>query len=181
MRFLVPQDDAEQAARTVDSGRLAEPYWYVDSPLTTTAPHRPFQGRPPKGQPCVPAPGVIVPDVRIAAPDSDAPVRLRDLARDGFTLLLAVGDRSGDRFDGRFGDAWAESLSAAAASGRTPLTVLRLSDTALPTQPGEAWLIRPDGHIAAILPDADAAALTAAIGRALAEPGTSGPPGAVRT
>ncbi|MGJ3561400.1 FAD-dependent monooxygenase [Streptomyces sp. INA 01156] len=69
MEFLVPQTPTEQARRLdvleravaepaaraqVDSGRLAEPFWYVDSPLTTTDPARSFAGRPPKGS--VPAP-----------------------------------------------------------------------------------------------------------------------------
>ena len=50
MRFLVPQDEdgaapprrpgarrrpIPHARAQVDSGRLAEPFWYVDSPLTT--------------------------------------------------------------------------------------------------------------------------------------------------
>ena len=64
MDFLVPPD-AERAAHRadvlaraaddpaarahVDSGRLAEPFWYVDSPLTTPDPTRPFGGRPPRG------------------------------------------------------------------------------------------------------------------------------------
>ena len=53
MRFLVPQDEAQRTERTrileaaaadpemahtVDSGRFAEPFWYVDSPLTTPDP-----------------------------------------------------------------------------------------------------------------------------------------------
>ncbi len=61
MRFLVPGTDAERrhrlatldrattdpAARAaVDSGRLAEPFWYTTSPLTTPDPRRPFGGRP---------------------------------------------------------------------------------------------------------------------------------------
>src|SRR5205823_10162163 len=64
MDFLVPQNSEQRrirlsvlaGARTdpamrarVDSGRLAEPFWYVDSPLTTPDPARPFAGRPPRG------------------------------------------------------------------------------------------------------------------------------------
>uniref|UniRef100_UPI000DE4E35F FAD-dependent monooxygenase n=1 Tax=Nonomuraea lactucae TaxID=2249762 RepID=UPI000DE4E35F len=62
MRFLVPGTEEERRHRlsvleaaasdvtaraAVDSGRLAEPFWYVDSPLTTPDPSRPFAGRPP--------------------------------------------------------------------------------------------------------------------------------------
>src|SRR5690606_37928628 len=61
MRFLVPGTDGERARRRevlgrattdpaareeVDSGRLAEPFWYVDSPLTVPDGTRPFAGRP---------------------------------------------------------------------------------------------------------------------------------------
>ncbi|WP_406277542.1 FAD-dependent monooxygenase [Embleya sp. NBC_00896] len=201
MRFLVPQDETEQAvraatllaaagdpelaARTVDSGRLAEPFWYVDSPLTTPAPHRPFGGRPAKGQLCVPAPGVIVPDVRVRVPGHDEPVRLREVVREGFTLLLATAGGPVDPAAAPstdHDDAWAESLAAAARAASTaPVTVLRLdghgaeADPArprdLPAVPGEAWLIRPDAHIAAILPDARAGDVTVAVRRALARTG----------
>jgi 3-(3-hydroxy-phenyl)propionate hydroxylase len=54
-----------------------------------------------------------------------------------------------------------------------PVSVLRLADldrtgagrAALGSRPGESWLIRPDGHIAAVLPDP--AAVPAAAVRAL--------------
>jgi 3-(3-hydroxy-phenyl)propionate hydroxylase len=36
--------------------------------------------------------------------------------------------------------------------------------------PGEPWIIRPDGHIAAVVPAADRTALAGAIGRVLALP-----------
>jgi pentachlorophenol monooxygenase/3-(3-hydroxy-phenyl)propionate hydroxylase len=78
MRFLVPATDAERrhrlttldsaaadpAARAaVDSGRLAEPFWYSQSPLTTPDPGRPFAGRPARGAVPPPGPGILVPDV----------------------------------------------------------------------------------------------------------------------
>ncbi|RCV48091.1 FAD-dependent monooxygenase, partial [Marinitenerispora sediminis] len=83
MRFLVPQDEAgrrwreavlrravaDPAARAlVDSGRLFEPFWYVDSPLTTPDPGRPFGGRPERGAVPAPCPGVLVPDAVVEAP-----------------------------------------------------------------------------------------------------------------
>jgi 3-(3-hydroxy-phenyl)propionate hydroxylase len=40
----------------------------------------------------------------------------------------------------------------------------------LGAQPGEAWVIRPDGHIAAVVPGADRAILAGAIRRVLALP-----------
>ncbi len=83
MRFLVPGSEEEArhrldvleraatdpAARAqVDSGRLAEPFWYVDSPLTTPDERRPFPGRPARGDVPVPAPGVLVPDCPVTVP-----------------------------------------------------------------------------------------------------------------
>lgn len=143
MRFLVPQSEPEwtrrreileraaadpgTAAATVDSGRFAEPFWYVDSPLTT--PGRPFPGRPPKGQDPAPAPGV----------------RTRRFERSGFTLLLGT------------------AAKAPKLTTDFPLSVIRAPEI----PPGEAWLVRPDGHLAAMLPDpADTpAALDRATGR----------------
>ena len=65
---------ARPAARAqVDSGRLAEPFWYVDSPLTTptrTA-RSPAARRAGRSRP--PAPGVLLPDApvdRATAPDA---------------------------------------------------------------------------------------------------------------
>jgi 3-(3-hydroxy-phenyl)propionate hydroxylase len=100
MDFLVPHDDAARERRRaalaagdpahVDSGRLAEPYWYVDSPLTTPHPDRPFPGRPPRGEPPAVVPGVLVPDVTV---DGE---RVRDRARRGFTVI--DGDVPGERW-----------------------------------------------------------------------------------
>jgi 3-(3-hydroxy-phenyl)propionate hydroxylase len=71
MRFLVPQSDAEWAQRheildaaaaaddpaaraKVNSGRMAEPFWYVDSPLTTPSAvaRLPRAGHPRARTPC---------------------------------------------------------------------------------------------------------------------------------
>jgi 3-(3-hydroxy-phenyl)propionate hydroxylase len=80
MDFLVPQDDQahhhrlgvleraiseHEAREQVDSGRLAEPFWYAGSALTTPHPARTFPGRPPRGQNPPVVPGVILPDVPI--------------------------------------------------------------------------------------------------------------------
>ncbi|WP_290061772.1 FAD-dependent monooxygenase, partial [Amycolatopsis solani] len=141
MDFLVPQDDEQRAHRLdvltraatdpavhvrVDSGRLAEPFWYAGSPLTTADPERPFGGRPPRGTVPPPGPGVLLPDVTVASG------RLRDLARQGFLLLTTPGVRA-----------------EGAPSAGIPL------GGALGARPGEAWLVRPDAYVAAVLRVAD--------------------------
>ena len=144
MNFLIPRDEEaarrrvyalETASSTVDSGRLAEPYWYPESPLNTPDPTRPAPSRPRKGQTPTPAPGVLVPDFRTA--DGN---RFRQRARAGFRTFTA------------------DDLA--------PLDPTGAGRAALGIRPGETWLIRPDAHIAAILPDP--AAVPAATRRALA-------------
>ena len=177
MDFLVPQNARQAADRAailaaaaadpeararVDSGRLAEPFWYVDSPLTTPSAERPFAGRPARGQVPDAGPGVLLPDAPVAAPGG-APGRIRSLARAGFLLLTADGVRSA-------------AVREAAASACGPVRVLALSDldtdgtlgTALSARPGEVWIIRPDAHIAAVLTDPTPAEITAALQRAAA-------------
>ncbi|TDD44591.1 pentachlorophenol monooxygenase [Nonomuraea terrae] len=167
MRFLVPRTVEERMRRRavleggriaeVDSGRFAEPFWYVDSPLTTPEPSRPFRGRPPKGASCEPAPGVILPDV--ALPGG----RLRESCRDGFLVLL------GDMCDSSlFVQVLGKVITA-------PLAVRGLAEIdgtgslagRLGAGPDEAWLIRPDSHVAAILPHAGPESVAAAVSRAL--------------
>ena len=160
MRFLVPGDEeaarhrrevlerarTEPAARAlVDSGRLAEPFWYVDSPLTTPDDRRPFPGRPPKGEAPVPAPGILVPDCPVSVPGRPDVVRLRQLAREGVTVL--VGD-----------DVDAAAVRAGVPAG-PPVAVHRMGDldgdglltAALGARPDEVWVLRPDAHVAAVL------------------------------
>ncbi|MFI7439606.1 FAD-dependent monooxygenase [Nonomuraea indica] len=186
MRFLVPGTEAERrfrlaaleaaatdpAARAaVDSGRLAEPFWYVDSPLTTPDPSRPFAGRPPRGSVPPAAPGVIVPDapIRVAG---ERVARLREVARDGFLLLAAGG------VDG------AAALDAARRATRAPVRLLRLGDVdaagtltrAMAARPGELWVVRPDAHVAAVLHRPSPPEVAAALCRALGSP--AGPPAA---
>ncbi|MDQ7807053.1 FAD-dependent monooxygenase [Amycolatopsis sp. A133] len=138
MDFLVPQDDkqrrhrAEVLARAahdpaahpeVDSGRLAEPFWYTGSPLTTPDPDRPFAGRPPRGTLPPPGPGILLPDVTVAGR------RLREQARQGFLLLTTPG----------------VVAPAGVRSAEIPV------GGALGARPGEAWLVRPDAYVAAVL------------------------------
>jgi 3-(3-hydroxy-phenyl)propionate hydroxylase len=177
MDFLVPQDDRAlrhrlevlerattdpEVREQVDSGRLAEPFWYVDSPLTTPHPTRTFPGRPPRGQTPPVVPGVIVPDVPITSADVPHATRLRQIARDGFLVLTAA-------------DVDTSTVAAAVEKATTaPTRVLALTtvDTtgalreALQPEPTEAWVIRPDAHLAAVVPAADIARLTEAVQRA---------------
>jgi 2-polyprenyl-6-methoxyphenol hydroxylase-like FAD-dependent oxidoreductase len=169
MSFLVPQSEVgrrvrrealERAVRdpatsAVDSGRLAEPYWYVDSPLTTPEPSRPFPGRPPKGEDAVPAPGVIVPDCPVSVPGAG---RLREVVRDGFTVLLAGRDDH---------DAFARAGRTATGARVTVLDLDPALAGILGADPGDAWLIRPDAYIAAVLPGATPERLAGAVRRAL--------------
>ncbi len=181
MRFLVPATGAERrhrvatleaavadpAARSaVDSGRLAEPFWYSASPLTTPDPARPFAGRPARGAVPPPGPGILVPDVPIFAAERSSPGTLRALAREGFLLLCASG-------------ADVAAAHGAAAAVAAPVRVLDAA--ALPDSgaglaeaglaaPGEVWVIRPDAHAAAVLRGAGQAEIAAALRRALALP-----------
>lgn len=174
MRFLVPPDAAahrrreeilaraaaDPAARAqVDSGRLAEPFWYVDSPLTTASPRRRFAGRPPKGEAPAPAPGVLVPDAPVRVPGQPEPDRLRRLARDGLLVLTTgrVDPAEVARAATRAATAATRAPGGAGAPVRvwalTELDVTGALQDALDAGPGEAWLLRPDGHIAAVLTD----------------------------
>jgi 3-(3-hydroxy-phenyl)propionate hydroxylase len=181
MRFLVPQNAQElayrldvleravtdaEARRQVDSGRMYEPFWYIDSPLTTPNPSRPFPGRPARGQVLPPLPGVIVPDLPITHPERPEACHLRDIARDGILILVAAEVIAGDTL------VFVAKLTAApvrtvAMRNLTPNGSLA---AILSAQPGEAWVIRPDCHIAAVIPVTDRALLAGAIRRLLACP-----------
>ncbi|HKN51240.1 MAG TPA: FAD-dependent monooxygenase [Amycolatopsis sp.] len=151
MDFLVPQNEKQRehrldvlsraaadpaATAEVDSGRLAEAFWYPDSPLTTPDPARPFTGRPPRGTTAPPGPGVLLPDITVTAG------RLRDLARPGFLLLTAPG-----------------------VVVDTPARVVPVETGGpLGVRDGEIWVIRPDAYVAAVVHSADEA--SAALKRA---------------
>jgi pentachlorophenol monooxygenase/3-(3-hydroxy-phenyl)propionate hydroxylase len=181
MRFLVPQTEAERAHRLdvleralrdpearsgIDSGRMYEPFWYVDSPLTSPSPDRPFPGRPARGQVLPPLPGVIVPDTPITDPERPEVSRLRDIARDGL-LVLVSDDVARDDIQAYVAGLTAVPVRTVALGTLTPDGRLaRL----LGAKPGEVWVVRPDCHIAAVVPAADRATLTGAIRRVLALP-----------
>ncbi|WP_263972360.1 FAD-dependent monooxygenase [Spongiactinospora rosea] len=176
MEFLVPQNEERRAwrrsvlsravrdpgaRRLIDSGRLAEPYWYTGSPLTTPAGEVP--GEPGADRP--PVPGVICPDGP-AVVDGER-TRLRRLFGPAFTVLVARGDRAG-----------AARQAAGHLSG-VPARVYALPDidpggvlsAALRASPDSVHLVRPDGHLAAVLPEFSAPALEAALARAAGRPG----------
>ncbi len=177
MRFLVPATDAERrhrlttldraasdpAARAgVDSGRLAEPFWYTRSPLTTPDPGRPFAGRPARGAVPPPGPGILVPDVPFF--DSERPdgPTLRALAREGFVVLCACGaDVAAARAAASAVAAPVRVVDVAALRDAGPLTEAGLAE------PGEVWVIRPDAHAAAVLHRPGRAEIAAALRRAL--------------
>lgn len=175
MDFLVPQDDAgwkkrrsileraahdESARAEVNSGRLSEPFWYTDSPLTTASATHPFAGRPARGQAPGAGPGILLPDISVTI-DGQAPRRLHEFARNGWLFLLAT-------------DADPAAAHAAAAQCRAPAKVLAIDAIdasgrlaqALGARPGEIWLVRPDAYVAAVLDRPDAAALRAALDKA---------------
>ena len=198
MDFLVPPDPERAAHRAdvlaraavdpaahahVNSGRLAEPFWYHESPLTTPDPTRPFGGRPARGEVPPPGPGVLVPDVPwvpgapppcqqgdtpdvqcpqgdipdVGRPGSDPPNRLRALARESFLVLITDG-------------ADPAAAHAAARAVAAPVRVAPLDPAVaavLGARPGEAWVLRPDAHVAAVVQTAD---LETALCRALGHP-----------
>ncbi|GAA5106620.1 FAD-dependent monooxygenase [Haloechinothrix salitolerans] len=175
MDFLVPHTESQRrhrvaaleravadpsAASDVDSGRLAEPYWYVDSPLTTRNPARPFAGRPPRGVAPDAGPGVVLPDAPVVV--NGVPARLREFARDGILLLAGA-------------DVDADGMSAAAAAATSaPVRVLSLASIdvdgavahSLAARTAELWVIRPDAHIAAVLDGPTPEEVVAAVRRA---------------
>ncbi len=175
MRFLVPQDDDERATRLsvlerartdpsarplVNSGRMAEPFWYVDSPLTTTSPQHDRASRPPVGQSPVPGPGVLLPDLEVQRPSG--PGRIRSLARQGLLALVAAGSDP-------------VAVVEVLAAQPVPATVVELGVVdaggdvarALGVLPGEVWLVRPDAHVAAVVPAGNARDVQAAVDRTL--------------
>lgn len=177
MDFLVPHDEEQRRTRVwvlsgaatdpalrarVDSGRLAEPFWYVGSPLTIPDESRPFGGRPPRGGVPAPGPGILVPDVPVALTGCS---RIRELARDGFLVLATPGAQVPDVVTG--------------ASG--PVRVLHLEEIdvtgvladALGARRGELWVVRPDAYVAAVV--TDPASLDAALRRAVGRTATPSP------
>ncbi|HVK25498.1 MAG TPA: FAD-dependent monooxygenase [Actinokineospora sp.] len=146
MRFLVPADAGERAHRhdilersvrdpavrsQINSGKLSEPFWYLDSPLTTPDGSTEFPTEP--GVPRPPVAGVLCPDVPL--PDGS---RLRDGFGTWFTVLAAPG-------------AAPRRLPDRVTVVSVPPAVAALLDL------GEsgAAVVRPDGYLAAVVRDPD--------------------------
>jgi len=141
MRFLVPSTEADRARRLdvltravtdesardeIDSGRLAEPYRYTESPLTTPSPYL-AAGRTPPGAPC--------PDARL-----EWGMRLRELVGPRFAVLTHW-------CPWRPADAWERDLVG------QPVPLDESTDDALVRalglNPRSLVVVRPDGHLAA--------------------------------
>jgi 2-polyprenyl-6-methoxyphenol hydroxylase-like FAD-dependent oxidoreductase len=176
MRFLAPQTDLEwerrrellrravddpDARAAVNSGKLAEPYWYVDSPLTTPDGEvRDFPRAAAVDRPIVP--GVLCPDGPCRVDGRPEVTRLRQLFAAGMVVLTHAAD---DR-----------AVLAAASRLVVPTALYRLGDigtdgaatlaTALEAPAGTATVVRPDGHIAARVDASDGAARRRAVRRA---------------
>ncbi|MDL4818503.1 FAD-dependent monooxygenase [Actinomadura opuntiae] len=172
MEFLVPHTDEEKERRLaaleaaltdpearaqIDSGKLAEPYWYLDSPLTTPA--GPVEDFPrAAGAVRPPIPGVLCPDGPCVI--NGYKTRLRRLL--GTDLIVLMGnEKRGDELAERLQGLPVRTyfLDAIDADG-----VLR---AALEAGPDTVHLVRPDGHLAAVLPGFDPGALARAVRRAI--------------
>lgn len=140
MRFLVPRTPEEHARRLdilerslhdplarkeIDSGKLAEPFWYLDSPLTTRGELVDFPTAPGAVRPVVP--GVLCPNVFLPGGR-----RLRDALGPGFTVL--AGSRA--------------NVDGALVVPDDVAETLRFGPTG-------AALVRPDGYLAAVLTGGD--------------------------
>jgi 3-(3-hydroxy-phenyl)propionate hydroxylase len=176
MDFLVPHNSEQRRTRLavlagaaadpglraqVNSGRLAEPFWYTTSPLTTPDASRPATGRPPRGALPPAAPGTLVPDVPVSAANG---ARFRELARDGLLLLVTPGaDTAAVRWSVEAVGAPVRVLELDAIDGTGALA------EALRVRRGEVWVIRPDAHVAAVLREPGPVEVTVASRRALGD------------
>ncbi len=187
MNFLVPHSEADLSRRRevleravtdpaareqVDSGRLYESFWYVDSPLSTRDPARPWPGRPPRGQPPAPVPGVMLPDAAVGhvgrGPVATTGRRLRELVRGKVSVLADGRDRAAD----------ALLALRAALPPQAPVAALDLSELegggrvleSLEWEPGDLWLVRPDAYTTARVTGADDLAAAATRMMALGGP-----------
>jgi 2-polyprenyl-6-methoxyphenol hydroxylase-like FAD-dependent oxidoreductase len=175
MEFLVPQTAEARRRRVhaleraltdpsaraqINSGKLAEPYWYTASPLTTRGPSQTdFPTEPGLVRP--PVPGVLCPDGPCLS--SGTRTRLRRLFGRSLVLLTA-----------RPAAAEAARMAAVAAVD-APVAAYALDEIdingllagALAATGESVHVVRPDGHLAAVLPGFDQASLSAALHRAI--------------
>jgi hypothetical protein len=166
MRFMVPRNRLRRLARNailrgslrmpqlrrlVNSGRLAQPFSYADSQIVVAEAR---EGR-------IPEIGGVAPDAPCRAVDGERVTRLRDLFGAGFVALL-ISDSSRE--------AAAVAIRASRLAWPAPCQVVAIGAdgplagvTVLADEEGEirqtygaagpsAFLIRPDGHLAAWVP-----------------------------
>lgn len=168
MRFLVPESGEERAHRDavlqralsdpdataeVDSGKLAEPYCYADSPLTT-----PGTGDSGSAADGALVAGALCPDVPCTPPGRPGVQRLRQLFGRNPVVITSGA---------------AAALLAVAPVEAPPVEVLPIGDVdpdgtlrAAVGRDAFALVVRPDGHLAAIT-DPTPAPVLAAVERAL--------------
>ncbi len=184
MDFLVPQTDERRRWRTevldravtdpgarklIDSGKLAEPFWYPASPLTTQGqdpagiPQEPGAHRPPR-------PGVLCPDGPALA--YGKPTRLRKFFGQKIVILTAAAETK------------SAASEVAANAIAAPVDVYALTELdvsgelrrSLDAKSTSVHIIRPDGHLAAVLPRFDPAELAAALKRMTGRPAAPAAP-----
>jgi 3-(3-hydroxy-phenyl)propionate hydroxylase len=166
MRFMVPRGPLRrllrnailrgslrmpQLRRLVNSGRLAQPSSYADSPIVVA------EARETR----IPTIGGVAPDARCRSLDAAPVARLRDLIGAGFVALL-IGDspREAATLAVRASRlAWPADCRIVATGPDGPLkgvTVLADDEGEIRRAYGgagpSAYLIRPDGHLAAWIP-----------------------------
>ena len=170
MRFMVPHGPLRRLVRNgilrgsvrfptlrrlVNSGRLAQPFVYAESPIVTPGPD----------DPRLPVHGDVAPDApcTVLGPASQTPVgRLRDLLGSSFVALLVCG-RGSEVASPAAVRAARLALPApcrvavvGSAMPLSPATALEDPEDGVARRYGvagpRAWLIRPDGHIAGSLP-----------------------------
>jgi 3-(3-hydroxy-phenyl)propionate hydroxylase len=170
MRFMVPHGPLRRLVRDsilrgsvriaalrrrVNSGRLAQPFVYAESPIVT----------PGSDDPRLPAHGDVAPDARcrMLAPSPGTPVeRLRDLFGSSFVALLVCGEGSALASPAAVRAArlaWPAPCRIVVVGSPVPLgpaTALEDHEDGIARRYAaagpRAWLIRPDGHIAGSLP-----------------------------
>ncbi len=140
-----------QLRRLVNSGRLSQPFSYADSPIVVAD----ERNAP------IPAMGSVAPDAPCRSVDHAKVTRLRELFGSGFVALLVIGSpREAATAAIRASRlAWPAPCRIVAVGADGPLagvTVLVDSEGEIREAYGEAgssaYLIRPDGHLAAWIP-----------------------------
>jgi len=178
MEFLVPQTDQARQRRAatleraltdpsarahIDSGKLAEPFWYTDSSLTTAGPSlASFPTAAGASRP--PVPGVLCPDGPYRMAGQPGPgSRLRRLFGRSFVILTTSEENAA----AAAAVATREFPGPVDAHGLEQIDDAGQVRAALAADDDSVHVVRPDGHLAAVLDRLDPVALTAALRRAV--------------